>query len=137
MKQYFFLFSLLVLINCKLEINEIITINASVSSDEYNIGNDHGIILLEAKESESRLNETDLEEQTKFDIQLIPENTGNIYKAECRLWKGESNSINVICELKGGLKTNETISEQVQQTLEYKQYTINVNIKIENLKLKK
>ena len=91
-------------------------------------------------ESSDKFNDTfnpsDIEQLTKFELELTGTQTDNNYTLNCWLWLDYRDKVIVLCNFNESLKTNETIdSANIQKTVVYKTYNLNLKMEIFNIKL--
>ena len=136
MKKILILLNIFVLLNCKYEDSNSLPVMVYLKNVNYIIGK-NGILGMKSNSHISGVfDRSDIETQTKFDIELSGSETNNNYTLNCRLWLGEDYLIDVLCKFPEGLKEDEVItSEQIQAISHYKNEEINININIENLRL--
>ena len=136
MKKILILLNIFVLLNCKYEDSNNLSVMVYLKNVNYIIGK-NGILGMKSNSHISGVfDRSDIETQTKFDIELSGSETNNNYTLNCRLWLGEDYLIDVLCKFPEGLKEDEVItSDQIQAISHYKNEEININIDIENLRL--
>ena len=136
MKKILILLNIFVLLNCKYEDSNSLSVMVYLKNVNYIIGK-NGILGMKSNSHISGVfDRSDIETQTKFDIELSGSETNNNYTLNCRLWLGEDYLIDVLCKFPEGLKEDEVItSDQIQAISHYKNEEINININIENLRL--
>ena len=134
MKKILILLNIFVLLNCKYEDSNSLSVMVYLNNVNYIIGK-NGILGMKSNSHISGVfDRADIETQTKFDIELSGSETNNNYTLNCRLWLGEDYLIDVLCKFPEGLKEDELItSDQIQAISHYKNEEININIDIENL----
>ena len=84
MKKTLILFLAFVLVSCRIEANQDLSIDANLH-DKYHIGKERGIIAIQTDNSYSVFDRSDIESKTGFDITLETD-SNNIYTLKCRLW---------------------------------------------------
>ena len=137
MKYLFILVSIFALLNCKEEVNEDIPIDVYSFNKEYEIGKENGMFTLESSDKfNDTFNPDDIEQLTKFDLELIGTQSDNNYTLNCRLWLDYRDKVIALCNFNESLKTNETIdSANIQKTVVYKTYNLILKMEIFNIKL--
>ena len=137
MKYFFILVSIFALLICKEEVYEDIPIDIYSYDQEYEIGKENGIFTLESSDKfNDTFNPDDIEQLTKFDLELTGNQSDNNYTLNCRLWLDYRDKVIVLCNFNESLKTNEIIdSASIQKTVIYKTYNLNLKMEISNIKL--
>ena len=106
-------------------------------SMEYYIGKESGLLIFESNENVyNPLDPADVEQLTKFDLNITGDQTQNNYTLNCRVWLGYNDRVIVLCNFKESLKTNESIdSKLILKTITYKTYDLEFQMLIFDVKL--
>lgn len=146
MNYIFILINFFVLLNCKLIDNSPITIKVEYPPSTTFIGNDGGLVIFETDYREiddgsQIFNYKDIEEKTKFDLEINGTNTQNSYDLKCRLYKQKgspnySQNIYLFCDLEKGLKEEkESFNIQKNIDIQYSTQNITINMNVQSLDL--
>ena len=71
-----------VLVSCRIEANQDLSIDAYLSNNKYHIGKEKGIIRMQTDNSYSIFDPSDIESKTGYDIELVTDLNNN-YTLKC------------------------------------------------------
>ena len=104
MKKIFILLNIFVLLNCKYEDSNSLSVNVYLNDVDYIIGKNGILGMKSDAHIHGVFDRADIETQTKFDIELSGSETNNNYTLNCHLWLGEDDLIDVFCKFPECLK---------------------------------
>ena len=136
MKYILVLFSILSMFNCKIELEQSITIDVNINNEEHYVGSQSPMFPLRTnvRDAENFFDDLDIEENTHFDFKITGNET-NTYNVNCRLWKNYQNYIILFCALSQEFKINEEFTFQETINIEYNTKNVEIKFNIESLKL--
>ena len=131
--KYIFIFAIsFFLINCKtISDNQTIDMTAKFEGDQ-DVSRENPIIVFKTDFHDVKIfNIDDIEENTKFDLEITGKETGTKYKSKCRLWiylnsPNYEPYIQIFCKPENNLKQTEIFSVKVTKNIKYLTYNINI-----------
>lgn len=132
--KYIFIFAIsFFLINCKtISDGQTIDMTAEFEGDQE-VSRENPIIVFETNyhDDNNIFNVDDIEENTKFDLEITGTETGTKYVSKCRLWKSLDSPvykphIQIFCKPENNLEKTEVFSVKVTKNIKYLTYNINI-----------
>ena len=132
--KYIFIFAIsFFLINCKtISDDQTIDMTAQFEGDQE-VSRENPIIVFETNyhDDNNIFNIDDIEENTKFDLEITGTETGTKYVSKCRLWKSLDSpvykpNIQIFCKPENNLEKTEVFSVKVTKNIKYLTYNINI-----------
>ena len=132
--KYIFIFAIsFFLINCKtISDDQTIDMTAQFEGDQE-VSRENPIIVFETNyhDDNNIFNVDDIEENTKFDLEITGTETGTKYVSKCRLWKSLDSPvykphIQIFCKPENNLEKTEVFSVKVTKNIKYLTYNINI-----------
>ena len=138
MKIYLIILFLLTFAKCKIEEGEEIKIDVNEDSLYYFVGSKEGKFGFKTNKIDDSnfFSTSDIEEKTKFNLNLNITDENNIYHLNCRLWKDDKEfEIYIFCGLQEDLKNGEGFKIHESVIINYNSKNVTINFEINYLEL--
>lgn len=134
MKYIFIFLTAFILLNCKKEANQDLTIYFYCNSTKYYVEDNNAIISFDSDQAlDGVFNFPDIEDKIHFNINITDSDDSLIYNLNCRLWPKGENKVNAICKFDEDAESiiiNIYNNKTIQSEAEYADYNLKIIIDI-------